>query len=249
MSPDLMRERSRSSTAATRPLRIGRRRYIPLFQRVAATNAVVLVAATLLTILVLSPKHLSNFIDGEIGVLVVALALVVLLNLYLLRRVVGPLQQLTALARQVDLTRPGQRMPGAKATSEAGELALTFNEMLSRLEHERRESTRLAVAAQEAERLRIAQELHDQVGQTLTAVLLQLSRIHARVSGELQADVGEVQEAARASLEDVRRIAIELRPEALDDLGLPSALEALADGFAQRSGCESSGASKRTRRR
>jgi two-component system sensor histidine kinase UhpB len=195
-----------------------------------------LVAATLVTILVLAPKHLSNFIDGEIGVLVAALVLVALLNLYLLRRVVGPLQQLTALARRVDLTGPGQRMPAAEATSEAGELALTFNEMLSRLEHERRESTRLAVAAQEAERLRIAQELHDQVGQTLTAVLLQLSRIHGRVSGELQTDVGEVQDAARASLEDVRRIAIELRPEALDDLGLPSALEALADGFAQRSG-------------
>jgi two-component system sensor histidine kinase UhpB len=236
MSADLMRERSRSLIADTRRSRVGRRRYVPLFHRVAATNSLVLVAATVVTILVLSPQHLSNFIDGEIGVLVAALALVALLNLYLLRRVVGPLQQLTALARQVDLTRPGQRMPAAEPNSEAGELALTFNEMLSRLEHERRESTRLAVAAQEAERLRIAQELHDQVGQTLTAVLLQLSRIHSRVSGELQTDVGDVQDAARASLEDVRRIAIELRPEALDDLGLPSALSALADGFAQRSG-------------
>jgi two-component system sensor histidine kinase UhpB len=108
--------------------------------------------------------------------------------------------------------------------------------MLTRLEDERRESTRLVLAAQEAERLRIAQELHDQVGQTLTAVLLQLSRIRARAPDELQADVDEVQDAARASLEDVRRIAIELRPEALDDLGLSSALEVLANGFAQRSG-------------
>ena len=207
-----------------------------LFHRVAATNALLLVAACAVTIVVLSPRKLSSFAADEAGVLVGALALVALVNLYLLRRVVGPLQQLTALARQVDLTRPGQRMPVPAPASEAGELALTFNEMLSRLEEERRESSRLVLSAQEAERLRIAQELHDQVGQTLTAVLLQLSRIHARVPAELQSDVDEVQDAARASLEDVQRIAIELRPEALDDLGLPSALEALANGFAQRSG-------------
>jgi two-component system, NarL family, sensor histidine kinase UhpB len=209
---------------------------VPLFHRVAATNALLLVAACLVTILVLSPRKISSFATDEAGVLVGALALVALVNLYLVRRVVGPLQQLTLLARQVDLTHPGQRMPAARPTSEAGELALTFNEMLARLEQERRESTGLVLAAQEAERLRIAQELHDQVGQTLTAVLLQLSRIQARIPAELGADVDEVQDAARASLEDVRRIAIELRPEALDELGLPSALAVLADGFAQRSG-------------
>ena len=140
------------------------------------------------------------------------------------------------MARQVDVTRPGQRMPIPARASEAGELALTFNDMLARLEEERREASRVAVFAQEAERLRIAQELHDQVGQTLTAVLLQLSRIHARVPAEMQPDVDEVLAAARASIEDVRRIAIELRPEALDDLGLSTALEVLADGFSRRSG-------------
>jgi two-component system, NarL family, sensor histidine kinase UhpB len=209
---------------------------VPLIQRVAATNALLLVAACLVTILVLSPRKLYSFAADEAGVLIAALALVALVNLYLLRRVVGPLQHLTELVRQVDLTRPGQRMPVPAPTSEAGELALGFNEMLARLEHERRESTRVALAAQEAERLRIAQELHDQVGQTLTAVLLQLSRIHARVSGELEEDVDEAQEAVRATLEDIRRSAVELRPEALDDLGLSSALEALSNGFGQRSG-------------
>jgi two-component system sensor histidine kinase UhpB len=231
-----MRERYGPLTATRRAARTRRRAYVPLFHRVAATNAVLLIAACVVTILILSPRKLSSFAADEVGVLVAALALVALVNLYLLRRVVGPLQQLTALARHVDLTRPGQRMPTPAPASEAGELALTFNEMLTRLEDERRESTRLVLAAQEAERLRIAQELHDQVGQTLTAVLLQLSRIRARAPDELQADVDEVQDAARASLEDVRRIAIELRPEALDDLGLSSALEVLANGFAQRSG-------------
>jgi two-component system sensor histidine kinase UhpB len=88
--------------------------------------------------------------------------------------------------------------------------------------------------AQEAERLRIAQELHDQVGQELTAVLLGLSRVSARVPAEIREDAQAVQDAVRRSLEDVRRIAVELRPEALDDLGLASALGVLCDRFSQQ---------------
>jgi two-component system sensor histidine kinase UhpB len=151
---------------------------------------------------------------------------------------VGPVQALTALARRVDLSSPGQRIPAAQPNSEVGELALTFNEMLSRLEDERREATGRVLAAQEAERLRIARELHDQVGQELTAVLLGLSRVHAHAPPELGAELAAVQDVVRASLEDVRRIAIELRPEALDDLGLQSALAVLAERFSERLGLE-----------
>jgi two-component system sensor histidine kinase UhpB len=127
-------------------------------------------------------------------------------------------------------------MPAAEPTSEAGELALTFNEMLARLESERREATGRVLAGQEAERLRIAQELHDQVGQELTAVLLGLARVQARVDPPLRAELAQVQESVRSSLEDVRRIALELRPEALDDLGLISALAVLCERFAERAG-------------
>jgi two-component system sensor histidine kinase UhpB len=129
-------------------------------------------------------------------------------------------------------------MPPAPPTSEAGELAITFNEMLARLEAERREATGRVLDGQEAERLRIAQELHDQIGQELTAVLLALARVERRVPDALRQDVLEVQDAVRGSLEDLRRIAIELRPEALDDLGLESALAVLCERFAERSGLE-----------
>jgi two-component system sensor histidine kinase UhpB len=129
-------------------------------------------------------------------------------------------------------------MPGAAPTSEAGELALTFNEMLSRLESERRESTARVLGAQEDERLRIAQELHDQVGQDLTAVLLGLSRVASRAPDGLQADVASVQDAVRGSLEEVRRIALELRPEALDDLGLENSLAVLAERFSHQLGLD-----------
>ena len=93
---------------------------------------------------------------------------------------------------------------------------MTFNEMLLRLASERREATGRVLAGQEAERLRIAQELHDQVGQELTAVLLLLSRLEGRVH-QLRPSLRDAQNSVRAALEDVRRIAIELRPEALED--------------------------------
>ena len=215
------------------------RPYVPLFHRVAGINALLLVAAVALTIVVLVPGHESSArVDQEGIVLVVAIALVVFLNVMLLRRVVRPLQQLTALSRTVDLAKPGPRMPDATPTSEAGELALTFNEMLERLQAERREATGRVLAAQEAERLRIALELHDQVGQELTAVLLMLSRVQSRAPEDLRGPVLAAQDAVRTSLEDVRRIAIELRPEALDDLGLESALAVLCDRFAERAGLE-----------
>ncbi len=227
--------RGEASPPRTRP----RRHYVPLLHRVAGLNALLVLAAVVVTVIVLAPRKLSSFaVDEEVLVIAAAVAVVVLANVYLLRRLVGPVQALTALARRVDLTSPTQRMPFTEPTSEAGELALTFNEMLARLETERRESTARVLAAQEAERLRIAQELHDQVGQELTAVLLGLSRVQSRAPEHLRRDVLAVQDVVRASLEDVRRIAIELRPEALDDLGLESALAVLADRFSERLGIE-----------
>ena len=112
-----------------------------------------------------------------------------------------------------------------------GELAKAFNDMLDRLEAERQGSARRALAATEAERVRVARELHDQVGQTLTGVVLALEEIHRRAPADLGEDLAEVQEAARAGVEQVREIARGLRPGALEELGLRSALTTLANSF------------------
>jgi two-component system sensor histidine kinase UhpB len=217
----------------------GRRRYLPLLHRVAGINAALVVVAVTVTILVLAPGKVSALaLDEEVAVVLAAVGVVVLANLYLLRRIVSPLQALTRFARAVDLDGLRDRMPDAQPTSEAGELALTFNEMLSRLESERREASARVLRAQEDERLRIAQELHDQVGQDLTAVLLGLSRVASHAPDRLRAEVGSVQEAVRGSLEEVRRIAIELRPEALDDLGLANSLAVLAERFSHQLGLD-----------
>ena len=77
----------------------------------------------------------------------------------------------------VDPDRPGRRLSGVDPRSAEGQaLADAFNAMLDRLESARREAARTALAAQEAERLRVARELHDEIGQTLTAVTIQAER-------------------------------------------------------------------------
>jgi two-component system, NarL family, sensor histidine kinase UhpB len=105
-------------------------------------------------------------------------------------------------------------------------LAQAFNEMLDRVESERRDSARMALAAQEAERLRVARELHDEIGQALTAIALRAEHAAGQAPAESEALI-DIAETIKASLDDVRAIARELRPEALDDLGLVNALIAL----------------------
>jgi HAMP domain-containing protein len=122
----------RSRTGEQRPAALQRRRYVPLLQRIAGINVLLVVAAVAVTIVVLAPGRISAPERSEEAALVLAaVALVVVANVLLLRRVVAPVQALTAFARRVDYANLGQRMPGAEPTSEAGELALTFNEMLT----------------------------------------------------------------------------------------------------------------------
>jgi len=144
----------------------------------------------------------------------------------------SPLERLRALMRGADPLRPGARAPVDDAAPELRAVTETFNEMVERLEAERRDSASRALAAQEGERLRIAQELHDEVGQKLTAALLQLDGLSRAEGGPALA---EAREGVRDSLDEVRTIARRLRPEALDDLGLPSALAALTSSL-QRAG-------------
>jgi two-component system sensor histidine kinase UhpB len=213
------------------------RRGPALFWRVAIGNAAVLAAACTITALVFSPGA-EDVALRELAIVAGGVALMLALNLLLLRRAFAPLRQLTAFARRIDPLDPGPRVSVRGGASEAAELADAFNEMLDRLEAERRDSVGRALAAQEGERLRVAQELHDGVGQTLTGVVLQLGRAARHVPKAARDGVLEAQETARASLEEVRRIARRLRPEALDDLGLPSALRVLGERVGEPAGLE-----------
>jgi two-component system sensor histidine kinase UhpB len=206
-----------------------------LFWRLAIGNAAVLAAACTITALVFSPKA-QDVALRELSIFIGGLVLMLAINLLLLRRALAPLRQLTAFARRIDPLEPGHRLAIGGGDSDAAELAAAFNEMLERLEVERRDSVARALAAQEGERLRVAQELHDGVGQSLTGIVLQLGR--AARGMEDPSRIFEAQETARDSLEEVRRIARMLRPEALDDLGLPSALRVLGERIAEHSELE-----------
>lgn len=207
---------------------------LPLVWRVFAINATLLAIATLLLALtpvtIHAPIALVEAID-----LVVALAVMLTANFLLLRHTIGPVDRLVERMRTVDLLRPGQRFVESGGI-EVVQLARTFNEMLDRLETERRESAARALRAQEAERLRVARGLHDEVGQVLTGVLLQLDSLARADDASRANEIEETKQSVRQALEEVRRIARELRPEMLEHLGLVSALTELSRRFAEQSG-------------
>jgi two-component system sensor histidine kinase UhpB len=205
---------------------------LPLYWRVFATNASVLLLA--FTALVFAPVTVSVPIGvGELIVLAIGLLVVLLMNLVLLRPALRPLDELAEAMRRHDPLAPGERV-AVDGDPDVAALAHAFNDMLDRLEFERRESARQALRVLEGERSRIARELHDEVGQTLTGAMLQVEGLATRIPDDLRDELDELRETARSGTEDVRRIARHLRPEALDDLGLQSALAALATSFAEQ---------------
>jgi two-component system sensor histidine kinase UhpB len=202
-------------------------RRLSLLWWVLLPNGLVLVVAFLA--LAVSPISISSSIEADqLALLFAGLAAMVVLNVVLLRRVLAPLFRLTEVMSSVDPDAPGTRLTGIDPRSAEGKaLADAFNSMLDRLERARQDAARRALAAQEAERLRVAQELHDEIGQTLTAVMIEAERATAADPAHASRTLERVAVSVHESLEELRRIARELRPEALDDLGLVNALIAL----------------------
>jgi two-component system sensor histidine kinase UhpB len=207
---------------------------LPLLWRVFVINATLLTIATILLALtpvtIHAPIALVEVID-----LLVALAVMLTANLLLLRHTIGPIAGLAERMRTVDLLRPGPRFVESGGI-EVTQLTRTFNQMLDRLEAERRASAGRVLHAQEDERRRIARGLHDEVGQVLTGVLLQLDSLTRSNQAARATDIEETKQSVRQALEEVRRIARELRPEMLEHLGLVSALTELSRKFADQSG-------------
>ncbi len=181
--------------------------------------------------LMFSPATVSAPVSvTEVVVVAVGLVVMLAVNVVLLRSGLKPLDGLTALMGRVDLLQPGERLAVA-GHGDVAHVIRTFNAMLDRLESERGGSNARALAAQEGERQRIARELHDEIGQSLTAVLLGLRRTFDRAPAGLREELRAVTETTRASLDEVQTVARRLRPGVLEDLGLHSAINALASDF------------------
>jgi two-component system sensor histidine kinase UhpB len=194
----------------------------------------VLVLGTAALLLLVAPVTISAPIGiGEAAIVIGGLALILATVGIGLRRLLGPLERLGDAMREVDPRDPDPdlRRFVAPDDRDVSRLLEAFEQMLDRFRTERLESDRRMVATQDAERRRIARELHDELGQTLTALSLQIER--AGIDDTAREPIART--VARA-LDDVRGIARRLRPEALDDLGLVNALIALVTRVSEESG-------------
>lgn len=149
-------------------------------------------------------------------------------RLLVLRRRQAPLERLIAEMEKVDLNRPGAALPtsidGVAETQEVERIELAFLRMMSRLEAERRRAGSAALAAQEEERARVARDLHDEVNQSLTGLLLRLEAAREAAPPELERELAETKTLANRAMRELLSLARQLRPTALDDLGLLAAL-------------------------
>ena len=159
------------------------------------------------------------------------------LNVVLLRRRFSPLEDLIDEMEKVDLGQPGANLPpgidGKAESEEVERLELAFLRMMRRLEAERRRSSSAALQAQEEERARVARDLHDQVNQSLTGVLLRLEAARAAAPPELAAEIAETSALAHRAMDELLTVARQLRPTALDDLGLKAAIAGQVEQLGQ----------------
>ncbi len=145
-----------------------------------------------------------------------------------MRRRFAPLENLIEEMEKVDLSRPGPVLPasidGVAETEEVERIELAFLRMMRRLEAERRRAGSAALQAQEQERARVARDLHDEVNQSLTGLLLRLEAARAAAPPGLDEELGETKALANQAMRELLSLARQLRPTALDDLGLTAAI-------------------------
>ena len=139
---------------------------------------------------------------------------------------------------KVDLSRPGPTLPpsidGVGETEEVERIELAFLRMMRRLEAERRRAGSAALRAQEEERARVARDLHDEVNQSLTGLLLRLEAVREAAPPELEPELAETKALANQAMRELLSLARQLRPTALDDLGLAAAIAGQVEQIARR---------------
>jgi two-component system sensor histidine kinase UhpB len=199
-----------------------------LLTQVLVANLLLILAAVVVTGIAGNPNLNLSERPGLALILAMTVALTVLVNVVMLQRRFRPLERLVDEMERVDLSRPGSNLQApADARGEPEEverLNRAFRRMLERLEAERRRTSSTALAAQEEERTRVARDLHDEVNQSLTALLLRLEAARAKAPVELAHELAETKALANQAMEELLMLARQLRPTALDDLGLKAAL-------------------------
>jgi two-component system, NarL family, sensor histidine kinase UhpB len=170
-------------------------------------------------------------------ILTMAIVLSLCVNLWMLQRRFKPLESLIQRIESIDPSEPATlSLAQSDPVTELNRLSGSFNRLLDRIEDERRRSGQLAMRAQEEERRRLARDLHDEVNQALTAILLRLEALAQETPPERAPEVAELKRLVNQAMEELLTLARHLRPSALDDHGLVPAVEAQLKRFAAHTG-------------
>jgi two-component system sensor histidine kinase UhpB len=206
--------------------------------QVVAANVLMVVATVFAAS---AATHLNLTIQDErlqFGLLGLSIVLVLLVNMLMLRRRFSPLDRLIDRIEAIDPADPTDfetsHEPGG--AEEIDRLAVSFGRMLRRIDDERKRSGRLVLRAQEEERRRLARDLHDEVNQSLTAILLRLEALNQSAGPEVEDEIGEVKRLVNQAMDELLKLARQLRPSALDDHGLTSAIVGQVRRFSSQSG-------------
>jgi len=199
-----------------------------LFTQVLVVNAVLLGAVAIVA------GAIAGLSAWEIvGIAALAVVAGAAANAILLRRRFTPLEDLIDEMERVDLSRPGSLLPrsidGVGETEEVERIELAFLRMMRRLEAERRRAGSATLHAQEEERARVARDLHDEVNQSLTGLLLRLEAARSAAPPGLEPELAETKALANQAMRELLSLARQLRPTALDDLGLAAAIAGLVE--------------------
>lgn len=211
--------------------------------QVLVVNLLLIVAATVAAVLAANPDIDLGDRPALALVLGFAVALTILINVVLLQRRFRPLERLVDQMERADLSRPGanlRRIEPPTGPEEVERLHSAFLRMLRRLEDERRRASSAALAAQEEERARVARDLHDEANQSLTGLLLRLEAARAKAPFELARELAETRELANQAMQELLTLARQLRPAALDDLGLKAALSGHVSELGKQTGVAAS---------
>jgi two-component system sensor histidine kinase UhpB len=161
----------------------------------------------------------------QFALLAMTVILGLLLNILMLQRRFNPLEELIRKVEAIDPADPGGFETPEEPVEEVERLAHAFGRLLERIEADRRRAGRLQLRAQEEERKRVARDLHDEVNQALTAILLRLEALTQIAPPRLRDELAETKTLANRAMEELLQLARQLRPTALDDHGFLPAIE------------------------
>lgn len=163
----------------------------------------------------------------------------VALNFVLLQVAFHPLMHLGKVMNRVQAGERSLRAPISGLDPQADQLAQTFNVMLEALDDASRQRASQIINAQEQERKRIARELHDETSQVLTSLLISLAVLEESITtSEARYRIADTRTLAHQTLRAIRNLSIDLRPSALDDLGLLPALRWYIKEYQQKCSIE-----------